>query len=253
MEVEASREQASSTASPRSCAARATKVKICGLMNFEMTRRVVQLRPDHIGFVFAPSRRQVQPSHVKQWLLKLKEEGDALPDLVGVFANPTREELKQVLDEVPLTSVQLHGKGDTALLKWMKDHYDVQIWRTVPIIRDDERQPRQSIAAAAAAYELDVQYADVVLLDTHCPIQGGGSGKVFDWTVIPSYADQLASLRLPLYIAGGLSADNVGLVVREYDIDGVDVSSGVETNGVKDISKVEEFIERVRGNEHGKE
>ncbi|EPY12413.1 MULTISPECIES: phosphoribosylanthranilate isomerase [Paenibacillus] len=253
MEVEASREQASSIASARSCAARATKVKICGLMNFEMTRRVVKLRPDHIGFVFAPSRRQVQPSHVKQWLLKLREEGDALPDLVGVFANPTREELKQVLDEVPLTSVQLHGKGDTALLKWMKDHYDVQIWRTVPIIRDDERQPRQSIAAAAAAYELDVQYADVVLLDTHCPIQGGGSGKVFDWTVIPSYADQLASLRLPLYIAGGLSADNVGLVVREYDIDGVDVSSGVETNGVKDISKVEEFIERVRGNEHGKE
>ncbi|MDT8976103.1 phosphoribosylanthranilate isomerase [Paenibacillus sp. chi10] len=253
MEVEASKEQASSTASARSCAARATKVKICGLTDFEMTRRVVKLRPDHIGFVFAPSRRQVQPSHVKQWLLKLREEGDALPDLAGVFANPTREELKQVLDEVPLTSVQLHGKGDTALLKWMKDHYDVQIWRTVPIIRDDERQPRQSIAAAAAAYELDVQYADVVLLDTHCPIQGGGSGKVFDWTVIPSYADQLASLRLPLYIAGGLSADNVGLVVREYDIDGVDVSSGVETNGVKDISKVEEFIERVRGNEHGKE
>lgn len=252
MDVEASREQSSPTASERSCAARATKVKICGLTDLEMTRRVVKLRPDHIGFVFAPSRRQVQPSHVKQWLLKLREEVDAPPDLVGVFANPTREELKQVLDAVPLTSVQLHGKGDTTLLKWMKDHYDVQIWRTVPITRADEH-PLQAIAANAAAYELDVQYADVVLLDTHCPIQGGGSGKVFDWTVIPAYADQLASLKLPLYIAGGLSPDNVGLVVREYDIDGVDVSSGVETNGVKDISKVEEFIERVRGNEHGKE
>ncbi|EPY07669.1 phosphoribosylanthranilate isomerase [Paenibacillus alvei TS-15] len=252
MEVEASSEQSSPTASERSCAARATKVKICGLTDLEMTRRVVQLRPDHIGFVFAPSRRQVQPSHVKQWLLKLREEGEELPDLVGVFANPTREELKQVLDAVPLTSVQLHGKGDTTLLKWMKDHYDVQIWRTVPITRADEH-PLQAIAANAAAYELDVQYADVVLLDTHCPIQGGGSGKVFDWTVIPAYADQLASLKLPLYIAGGLSPDNVGLVVREYDIDGVDVSSGVETNGVKDISKVEEFIGRVRGNEHGKE
>lgn len=253
MEVEASREQVSSTASVRSCAAHATKVKICGLTDLEMTRRVVRLRPDHIGFVFAPSRRQVQPSHVKQWLLKLREEGYALPDLVGVFANPTREELKQVLEAVPLTSVQLHVKGDTLLLEWIKDNYDVQIWRTVPIIRADEHQPRQSIAATVAAYELDVQYADVVLLDTHCPIQGGGSGKVFDWTVIPSYADQLASLKLPLYIAGGLSPDNVGLVVREYDIEGVDVSSGVETNGVKDISKVEEFIERVRGNEYGKE
>ncbi|SYX84666.1 phosphoribosylanthranilate isomerase [Paenibacillus alvei] len=253
MEVEASREQSLPTVSVRSCAARATKVKICGLTDLAMTRRVVKLKPDHIGFVFAPSRRQVQPSHVKQWLLELREEGDALPDLVGVFANPTREELKQVLDAVPLTSVQLHVKGDTALLEWVKDHYDVQIWRTVPIIRADEHQLRQSIAANAAAYELDVQYADVVLLDTHCPIQGGGSGKVFDWTVIPAYADQLASLKLPLYIAGGLSPYNVGLVVRDYDIDGVDVSSGVETNGVKDISKAEEFIERVRGNEHGKE
>lgn len=251
MAVEGWKEQASSAGSGLVSPARTTKVKICGLTDLDMTRQVVQLQPDHMGFVFAPSRRQVQPEKVKQWVQQLCTEGYELPGIVGVFANPTREELKHVLDTAPVTSIQLHVKQDTPLLEWVKDHYDVQIWRTIPIIRTDERE---SLAASAAVgNELDVPYADVVLLDTHCPIQGGGSGKVFDWSVIPAYVDQLASLEIPLYIAGGLSPENVGLVVREYDIDGVDVSSGVETNGVKDIVKVNEFIERVRGNEHGKE
>lgn len=227
----------------RSCSERSSKVKICGLTNLDITRRVVQLKPDHIGFVFASSRRQVDPHRVKQWLLELSGEEQPLPDIVGVFANPTREELKQVLDSAPITSVQLHVKDDAALLKWIKDHYDVQIWRTIPINRADEGK---FSSISTAVNDLGVQYADVVLLDTYCPVQGGGSGKAFDWTVIPAYADALAKFGLPLYIAGGLTPDNVGMVVREYGIQGVDVSSGVETNGVKDIAKVQEFIERVK-------
>lgn len=237
----------------RLCMEHSSNVKICGLTSLDITRQVVQLKPDHIGFVFAPSSRQVDPHRVKQWLLKLSVEEQELPDIVGVFANPTREELKQVLDSAPITSVQLHVKDDPALLTWIKDHYDVQIWRTIPVNGVGEGQSPLA-GSEVKVNELDVQYADVVLLDTYCPVQGGGSGKVFDWTIIPGYADALAKFELPLYIAGGLSADNVGLVVREYGIQGVDVSSGVETSGVKDIAKVQEFIERVRKNEqYGKE
>ncbi|MBG9736038.1 phosphoribosylanthranilate isomerase [Paenibacillus alvei] len=228
----------------RSSSERSSKVKICGLTNLDITRRVIQMKPDHIGFVFAQSRRQVDPQRVKQWLLELSREEQEFPDIAGVFANPTREELKQVLDLAPITSVQLHVKNNTALLAWIKDHYDIQIWKSIPINGSDEGK---FYSFSTAVNELDVQYADVILLDTYCPVQGGGSGKVFDWTVIPAYTDALEEFELPLYIAGGLTPDNVGLVVREYGIQGVDVSSGVETNGVKDVVKVQEFIERVRG------
>jgi phosphoribosylanthranilate isomerase len=86
---------------------------------------------------------------------------------------------------------------------------------------------------------------DAILLDTHDPVYGGGSGTTFAWECIPPYLRWAREAGIRLLVAGGLSADNVGELVAAYGPDGVDVSSGVETDGVKDIAKIRDFVERV--------
>ncbi len=90
---------------------------------------------------------------------------------------------------------------------------------------------------------------DAVLLDTHDPLTGGGSGKAFAWNRIPSYLNWSRKNGLQLFVAGGLHDGNVDVLVRDYLPDGVDVSSGVETEGKKDIEKIRRFVERVKAND----
>lgn len=87
---------------------------------------------------------------------------------------------------------------------------------------------------------------DALLLDTYDPLYGGGSGKTFAWDRIPAYQAWTHQHGIPLFVAGGLTADNAEKLVHEYHPEGLDVSSGVETNGVKDIAKITAFVERVK-------
>ena len=87
---------------------------------------------------------------------------------------------------------------------------------------------------------------DVLLLDTFDP-QGGGSGKTFRWEAIPPYAEWAAGEGVPLFVAGGLTAGNVGELIAAFAPAGVDVSSGVETDGVKDLQKIRDFARKVKG------
>lgn len=84
------------------------------------------------------------------------------------------------------------------------------------------------------------------MLDTHDPLYGGGSGKTFAWERIPAYAEWAKSREIALFVAGGLQPDNVQQLIQTYTPFGVDVSSGVETEGVKDIAKITAFVERVK-------
>ncbi|UHA72970.1 phosphoribosylanthranilate isomerase [Paenibacillus sp. 481] len=250
-----------------------TFVKICGLQDVETARVVTRLKPDQIGFVFAPSRRQIAPSLGSDIIQQLRAEFEQCPEFVGVFASPKKEELAAVLNTVPLDAIQLHmplhvpvASGVEAteravgspseglqLLKWIKSNWDVRIWLTVPIstsilsATSVERDADPALGGWNAIVHA-APYTDVLLLDTHDPIQGGGSGKTFNWSVIPNYMEQAKTLSLPLYAAGGLDPNNVSELTASYPIAGVDVSSGVETNGVKDTVKIKSFIERVRGN-----
>lgn len=223
---------------------RPPSVKICGVTGLEMARDIVGAGPDCIGFVFAPSRRQVSPADVRGWLARLEEERVKLPLTVGVFARPRREDVDAVLAEARLDAVQLIADHDPDLPAWLKSRHEVQVWLTVPIAGPEQGGNR---AAAAEPMLRRMRHSiDAILLDTHDPSQGGGSGRAFDWTVIPDYRSLAGELGLPLYAAGGLNPDNVGRLLAGSRIDGVDVSSGVETNGIKDIRKVSAFIERVR-------
>ena len=191
-----------------------TKVKICGLSNIEAVKTTVSAGADYIGFVFAPSKRQVTleqaaelakfiPSHIQK---------------VGVFVSPSRAELLEAVDKVGLNLVQVHGQ-----------------------VADDlfEDLPCASIQAVQVDGDGHVpnSQADYLLFDA--PV--AGSGQTFDWGQLDT-----TELSQPFFIAGGLNEDNVARAIQHFSPFAVDVSSGVEIDGQKDHEKIRRFIERVK-------
>ena len=191
-----------------------TKVKICGLSTKEAVKTAVSAGADYIGFVFAPSKRQVTleqaaelakfiPSHIQK---------------VGVFVSPSRAELLEAVDKVGLDFVQVHGQVVDKLF---------------------ENLPCGSIQAVQVDGNGHVHnsQADYLLFDA--PV--AGSGQTFDWGRLDT-----TELSQPFFIAGGLNEDNVEEAIQHFTPYAVDVSSGVETNGQKDHEKIRRFIERVK-------
>ena len=191
-----------------------TKVKICGLSTKEAVKTAVSAGAEYIGFVFAPSKRQVTveqaielakfiPSHIQK---------------VGVFVSPSRVELLEAIDKVGLDLVQVHGQ-----------------------VADDlfEDLPCASIQAVQVDGDGHVpnSQADYLLFDA--PV--AGSGQTFDWGQLDT-----TELARPFFIAGGLNEDNVARAIQHFSPFAVDVSSGVETDGQKDHEKIRRFIERVK-------
>lgn len=191
-----------------------TKVKICGLKTPEAVAVAVNSGADYIGFVFAPSKRQVT-------LKQAHDLAEGIPKSVkkvGVFVSPSLQELDQAIASVPLDLVQIHGDFDESLLEQV----------SVPTIR--AFQVSQEVAIIDGL-------ADFLLFDA--PM--AGSGQTFDWHLL---ADK--KIKKPFFIAGGLTVENVREAQALFQPYALDVSSGVETDGVKDLTKIRQFIERVK-------
>ncbi|MEW9698980.1 phosphoribosylanthranilate isomerase [Paenibacillus sp. SI8] len=221
-------------------------VKICGLQSVEVLKSIVHLPIAHIGFVFAPSKRQLTPEKAGELIAFLKSEaanGVPIPLTVGVFVNPSEEELERTLASAPLDVVQLHSKETPAFCQWVRQHFGVKVFKSVSISKSDDNVP--SAEAVAAQLDPFIGTVDAILLDTYDPVYGGGSGKTFAWDCIPVYQEWARHAGVGLLVAGGLQPENVDQLVEVYSPDGVDVSSGVETDGVKDIAKITLFVERV--------
>ena len=191
-----------------------TKVKICGLSTKEAVKTAVSAGADYIGFVFAPSKRQVT-------LEQAAELAKIVPtnvNKVGVFVSPSRAELLEAVDKVGLDFVQVHGQVVDKLF---------------------ENLPCGSIQAVQVDENGHVpnSQADYLLFDA--PV--AGSGQTFDWGQLDT-----AELSQPFFIAGGLNEDNVEEAIQHFSPFAVDVSSGVETEGQKDHEKIRRFIERVK-------
>ena len=191
-----------------------TKVKICGLSTKEAVKTAVSAGADYIGFVFAPSKRQVT-------LKQAAELAKLIPSdvkKVGVFVSPSRAELLEAVDKVGLDFVQVHGKVVDKLF---------------------ENLPCASIQAVQVDENGHVpnSQADYLLFDA--PV--AGSGQTFDWGQLDT-----TELAQPFFIAGGLHEDNVARAIQHFSPFAVDVSSGVETDGQKDHEKIRRFIERVK-------
>jgi phosphoribosylanthranilate isomerase len=218
-----------------------SQVKICGIREESTIREMAGLPVDYIGFVFAPSKRQVSPDQAALLCAAASATGmkDGKPPLtVGVFVNPDLQELEEVLAQVPLDVVQLHGGESPAFCREVGERFGVQVWRALAVEEEGVSGTGTTGSERLAAY---VGAVSAVLLDT----AGGGTGRPFRWDLIPSYREAARKHGLQLFAAGGLTPENVGELLAGYAPDGVDISSGVETGGVKDITKITAFAERV--------
>ncbi|WP_256757302.1 phosphoribosylanthranilate isomerase [Cohnella sp. WQ 127256] len=217
-------------------------VKICGIMDAGTLRGMKGLPTEYIGFVFAKSRRQLSPLQAAE-LHNISQQipmANGKPPLtVGVFVNPSIEQLEETLSIVPLDVIQLHGEETPEFCREVRERFKVDVWRALPVAEGIDQTHSVQGVERLTAYKDAVS---TILLDT----AGGGTGKAFRWEVIPAYQEAANRNGLVLFIAGGLTPNNADELITNYHPDGVDISSGVETDGVKDNDKITAFVERVK-------
>jgi phosphoribosylanthranilate isomerase len=209
-------------------------IKICGVRSPEIARVVAEQGADLMGLIFAPARRQVTEEQARQIVAGLEVDENRRPKVVGVFVNESADEMNRLADSVGLDVIQLSGD----------EPVEIQGALNRPVIR----ALRLPIGMTPVeARNLAEEYLDcptpamALLLDTHVSGSYGGNGIPGDWNIARALAE-----RYPVILAGGLRPDTVEDALRTVRPLGVDVSSGVETNGVKDPEKIRQFIAAAR-------
>jgi phosphoribosylanthranilate isomerase len=207
------------------------RVKICGIARVEDALAVAKSGADAIGLVFY----EKSPRHVS--IEKAAQLASALPPfvtVVGLFVNASAKAVRETLDSVSLDVLQFHGDETPEFCEQFHK----------PYLKAIRVKPGVDLLQCAALFHS----AQGLLLDAHVEGVPGGTGAVFDWTLIP------ANLPLPLILSGGLDVENVAAAIRQVRPYAVDVSSGVEAGrgintlkGIKDAAKIARFMHEVRG------
>lgn len=209
-------------------------IKICGLRRPEDAMAAVSAGADLLGFMFAPSTRRVTPEVAATCVAAVRGVADRRILAVGVFVDASVEEVTEAVEVAGLDVVQLHGeRGDlsAAELAW-------------PMIRPLRFGPGTAAAAVIATVRRDRERANpplVWMLDGYHPTVHGGTGLLADWTLAASVAGEV-----PLLLAGGLTPVNVAEAIGRVGPHGVDVSGGVERDGVKDRALIASFVAAAR-------
>ena len=224
------------------------KVKMCGISNVETIPAIVDAKPDYMGLIFAPSKRQVTVEQAKtlveelhkQYAVRYNSEAEQTEPVtildtassetiktVGVFVNETVENLLKIAEEVKLDVIQLHGDEDEFFIQILKEQSNVEVWKAV------------QVRSAADAEKWIDSSADMLLFDAYHKDERGGTGEVFDWSSLDEF-------ERPFMLAGGIDSTNVARAIRTVRPYGIDISSGIETNGVKDDEKMKAFTNIVR-------
>ena len=200
------------------------KIKLCGLTRKEDVMAVNRYQPDYAGFIFATSKRQLTHTQAKQ----LRE--DLIPNIpaVGVFVNSTADAIASLVKEDIIQLIQLHGEETRSDILKLKERLE----KPVPIIKAIRVRSAQDII------EAETLPVDYLLFDSYTKGTHGGSGKSFDWSMIPD-------IKKPWFLAGGIGMANIkqAMNTAAYCLD---VSSMVETDGNKDPDKIKEIIQTVR-------
>ena len=214
-----------------------TRFKICGLRDVYHAIIAADAGADFLGFNFVEGvRRQLQLDEAEKLIKDYRSrEKDGDPALVGLFANQTAKFINSAIKKCGLDYVQLCG--DENLEFWPT--LDAPVIRQVKVM---ESLPRaEAVTDALRKVEMAVSRGHMAVLDKHESGSFGGTGKTFDWTIAWEIARQY-----PVFLAGGLNTENVASAVQAVSPWGVDVSSGVETDGVKDADKITAFARAVR-------
>ena len=208
------------------------KVKMCGISKVETIPASIDAKPDYMGLVFAPSKRQVTVEQAKTLVEELHKQyavryNSETIKTVGVFVNETVENLLKIAEEVKLDVIQLHGDEDESFIQILKEQSNVEVWKAV------------QVRSAADAEKWIDSSADMLLFDAYHKDERGGTGEVFAWSSLDEF-------ERPFMLAGGIDSTNVARATRTVRPYGLDISSGIETNGVKDNEKMKAFTNIVR-------
>lgn len=208
------------------------KVKMCGISKVETIPAVVEAKPDYMGLVFAPSKRQVTVEQAEILVEELHKQcinhyDTKVVKTVGVFVNETLDNLVRTADTANLDAVQLHGDEDEAFIQSLKERTNVEVWKAI------------QIRSAADVEKWIDSSADMLLFDAYHKDERGGTGEVFDWSSLDTF-------ERPFMLAGGIDSTNVARAIRTVRPYGIDISSGIETNGVKDDEKITAFTKIVK-------
>ncbi|MBR3447522.1 MAG: phosphoribosylanthranilate isomerase [Oscillospiraceae bacterium] len=197
-----------------------TKIKICGLMTPQDAAFVNAVQPDFAGMILSPGFRRTV---TRETAAAIRKALNAAIPAVGVFVDAEPADIAAYVNSGIIQTVQLHGHEDAAYIEKLRQITDAQIFQAF------------RIRSAADVQQAEQSPADMILLDS-----GTGTGKVFDWSL-------LSDIRRPYLLAGGLNPENAPAAVAALHPAGVDVSSGVETDGRKDFAKIQAFVNAVRG------
>lgn len=196
-----------------------TKIKLCGIQRYEDIDVVNELLPDYIGFVFAKkSKRFISYDMAKA----LKKRLDKRVKAVGVFVNDSIENIIYLVRNDIIDLIQLHGDEDSDYISKLKKYVNI------PVIKAFK------IKSKADINTLYKEGTDFILLDA-----GAGDGKTLDESILKDFQGDY-------FLAGGLSPDNISEKINTLHPFGVDVSSGIETDGKKDADKMRKFVKLVR-------
>jgi phosphoribosylanthranilate isomerase len=218
-----------------------TWVKICGITNLEDALHAVEAGADALGFVFyEKSPRKAEVGTAREIIRELPDDIEK----VGVFVDHEPEQVREIVLQAGLTTVQLHGKRllDRVWSEKLPVEQSLGVRKMIPVIPGDSLKDRGVLISEGAH---DKVFA--LLFDSQSNGNMGGTGTTFDWRGTRAMV-QVISLKIPVIVAGGLTALNVAEAIRLLQPFGVDVSSGVEARpGKKDPAKVNAFIQAVRG------
>lgn len=200
------------------------QIKFCGIRHLREIYSINVLKPDFIGFVFAKSKREITP---KQAYL-LKQHLDSAIKAIGVFVNAPLEQIITLVESKIIDGIQLHGEESEAYIAFLKKHTNALI------IKAYKMQDTQSLMQLKAQTQ-----ADFILLDSI----KAGSGVSFSWKILENLSQE--ELSKPYFLAGGITLHNIykAMALKPFCLD---VSSGIESNGEKDFTKMQEMIKIIK-------
>lgn len=198
-----------------------TKLKICGIRTLEEVAMLNDIKPSFAGFVFATSKRQVTLEEAKI----LRQHLDKEIQTVGVFVDAEIEFIATLVKEKIIDCIQLHGNEDDCYLSILKAKL------TIPIIK--------AIRVSSIEDTAKKSDADMVLYDTYHKELKGGTGETFNWDLLKKKTGNY-------FLAGGLTSENIQEAIQQLRPYAVDISSGVETDGFKDKTKLIELVKKIQ-------
>lgn len=208
-------------------------LKYCGIMSSMDLELTVKSQADYLGFnFFKDSRRYVIPAEASKWIQQISHSINQT--LVGVFVNPSISEIEAVLKAVPLQVIQCHGDESPDQIKAIKQCFPCRIWKA---LRVTARWKEEA--------QIYLPYVDGILLDANVKGHYGGTGKTFDWAVIPEFFEFIRNKNKIGWIAGGISSSNLDQLLA-YHPEAVDLASGIEMNYKKSASLIKEIEEKVK-------